>query len=86
MEMLTGTYKADNGKDYYNIALNLLTGEYILIKNASCTAIAEDMALEYFGKSGSIYGSNDIKIFFHDTESELNLKYIPKKYHKYFKD
>ena len=86
MEQLIGNYKSDSGKDYYNIALNLLTGEYIQIKNASCTAIAEDMALKYFGNNGSLYGTNDIKIFFHNTDSELNLKYIPKKYHKYFKD
>lgn len=86
MKTLVGNYKAENGKDYYNIALNLGTGEYIQIKNASCTAVAEDMALKYFNEDPYCpYTSTMIKVFFQGTESELNMQFIPKKYHKYFK-
>ena len=83
---LTGNYKAENGKDYYNIALNLGTGEYIQIKNASCTAVAEDMALEYFNTENCPYTSSMIRVFFQGTSPELNVSMIPKKYHRYFKE
>lgn len=87
MKTLTGSYKAENGKDYYNIALNLGTGEYIQIKNASCTAVAEDMALAYFNENPACpYTSTMVKVFFQGTSSELNINMIPKKYHKYFQE
>ncbi|MBR6401781.1 MAG: hypothetical protein IKS48_00190 [Eubacterium sp.] len=86
MEILTGSYKAENGKDYYNIALNLGTGEYIQIKNASCTAVAEDMALKYFNTENCPYTSTMIKVFFQGTSPELNVSMIPKKYHRYFQE
>ena len=79
MESILGNYKSSDGKDYYNIALNLDTGEYVQIKNASCHAVACDMAEKYFS-------SNNIKVFFHSTFNELNLNMIPKKYRKYFKN
>ncbi len=84
MKTITGNYKSDDGKDYYYIALNLKTKEYIQIKNAGCTAAAETMAKEYFHVNLGLYSNNEIKLFFHVTESELNLKFIPEKYHKYF--
>lgn len=84
MKTITGNYKASDGKDYYYIALNLKTKECIQIKNAGCTATAETMAKEYFYANLGLYSNNEIKLFFHVTESKLNLKFIPKKYHKYF--
>ena len=86
MKIINGTYKADDGLDYYNIALNLKTGEYIMIKNASCSAVAYDMANEYFQVSNNLYLESGIKIFFQGNHSELYLDMIPKKYHKFFKE
>lgn len=85
--ILTGNYKAENGKDYYDIVLNLGTGEYIQIKNASCTAVAEDMALKYFNEDPCCpYTSTMIKVFFQGTSAELDMTKIPKKYHRYFQE
>ena len=86
MEMIKGNYVASDGKDYYNVGLNLSTGEIVMIKNASCTACAMDLACRYFGVENKMFINDCVKVFFHSTEPELNLKYIPKKYHKYFKE
>ncbi len=48
MKTITGNYKSSDGKDYFYIALNLKTKEYIQIKNAGCTATAETMAKRIF--------------------------------------
>lgn len=85
MTTLIGTYKAEDGKDYYEIALNCKTGEYVQIKNAGCTAVAKTMAYEYFHVCLGLYAEEDIKIFFHCNCNEVDLNRIPKKYHKYFK-
>ena len=82
METIEGTYKSTDGKDYYELALNLQNGEKILIKNASCTAVANDMAIKHWGIKSSNYSDSKIKIFFLGTEPELSLEKIPKKYHK----
>lgn len=82
MEYLEGTYKSTDGKDYYELALNLHNGEKILIKNASCTAVAQDMAIKHWGIKSSNYSDSKIKIFFLGTEPELISEKIPKKYHK----
>lgn len=55
MKTISGTYKADDGLDYYNVALNIKTGEFIMIKNAGCSAVAQDMANEYFQVSNNLY-------------------------------
>lgn len=77
---------SDDGKTYYEIALCLRTGEYIRIKNPSCSAAAVDAACAYFcvDYDGSVY--KRVKVFFMGTSPELNLNMIPKKYHKYFKE
>ena len=85
MKTINGTYKADDGLDYYNVALNLKTGEFIMIKNAGCSAAAQDMANEYFLVINNLYSESDIKVFFQGNHSELYLNMIPKKYHKFFK-
>lgn len=84
METLDGNYKADDGKDYFNIALNTKTGEKVLIKNAGCEAAAIDMASKYWNLNYALYSSTGIKIFFLSTSKEIDLNRIPKKYHKYF--
>ena len=85
MKTVEGTYHAEDGKDYYYIALQMETGEYIQIKNAGCTATAERLAEEYFHANAGSYSLNEIKLFFHNTHEEICLSFIPKKYHKYFK-
>lgn len=85
MKTIEGTYKSSDGKDYYYIALNLKTKEYIQIKNAGCTALAERLAKEYFHANVGLYSLDEIKLFFHITHEEIYLPFIPKKYHKYFK-
>lgn len=82
MELIEGTYKSADGKDYYELALNLQNGEKILIKNASCTAVAMDMVLKHWKIEYSLYNMKNIKIFFLGTEPELISEKIPKKYHK----
>ena len=77
---------SSDGKVYYNIALNLSTGESIRIKNAGCTAAAQTVACEYFGVPDNALAYKTVKIFFQNTSAELNLNMIPKKYHKYFKE
>ena len=42
MKTITGNYKSEDGQNYYNTVLNLETYEYIQIKNAGCTATAEN--------------------------------------------
>lgn len=85
IELLTGNYVSSDGNDYYNIVLNLGTGEYVQVKNASCSAIAVDMALEYFNLSPyHLYTPDMVKLFFMGTSPELRMERIPKKYHKYF--
>ena len=85
MKTITGNYKASDEKDYYYIALNLKTKEYIQIKNAGCTATAETLASEYFNEKEELYSECNLRVFFTKTCSELDLKFIPKKYHRYFK-
>lgn len=84
MKTLTGTYKSETGLDYYYIALNLKTGEYVQIKNAGCEAVALTMAYEHFGVCYSLYAESDVKVFFHCNCSDIDLNRIPKKYHRYF--
>lgn len=84
METIKGTYKSADGKDYYELALNIQTKEKILIKNAGCTADAFYLACEKWGIKNSFFiQDNFIKIFFLGTSSEIDLKKIPKKYHKF---
>lgn len=83
MELIEGTYKSVDGKDYYELALNLHNGEKILIKNAGCTANAFYLACEKWGIKDSFFiQDNFIKIFFLGTKPELISEKIPKKYHK----
>lgn len=83
MEFIEGNYKSDDGKDYYEIALNLDNGEKILIKNAGCTATALSLAMEFWNLKYSLYQEQKIKIFFiYDITNVM--KSIPKKYHKFF--
>lgn len=84
MQELIGNYKAGDGKDYFNIALNTKTGEKVLIKNAGCEAAAMDMASKYWNLNYALYSSTGIKIFFLGTSKGIDLNRIPKKYHKYF--
>lgn len=83
MEFIEGNYKFNDGKDYYEIALNLETGEKNLIKNAGCTATALSLSLEFWNLKYSLYQEQKIKIFFiYDITNVM--KSIPKKYHKFF--
>lgn len=83
MEFIEGNYKSDDGKDYYEIALNLDTNEKILIKNAGCTATALSLAMEFWNLKYSLYQEQKIKIFFiYDITNVMGS--IPKKYHKFF--
>ena len=86
MEFLDGDYEADNVKNYFEIALNLKTGDKVLIKNASCTAVALEMALKLWGEEYSLYQKNLIKIFYIGDDEAMTDVYskIPKKYKKYF--
>ena len=81
---IEGNYKANDGNDYYNIALNLENGDFVRIKNASCTAVAEEMACEYFNVPCNAMTYKTIKIIFMGTSPNLDLNKIPKKYQKYF--
>ena len=87
MKLIVGNYKASNNKNYYNIVLNLKTKEKILIKNASCSADAFDIASKYFCLEYRSSILNEIKIFFiGDDVALLNyLDRVPKKYKKFFK-
>ena len=78
-QTLVGDYKASNGNDYYEFAVNMDTGNIVRIKNASCTATAEKMAVDFFG-------TKNVRILFNSINSEPNLTMIPKKYHKFFKE
>jgi len=84
MKMITGNYKSEDGQNYYSIVLNLETFEYVQIKNAGCAANAETLALEYFNEKEELYSQRSLRVFLVGTCSELNLKFIPKKYHRYF--
>lgn len=84
MQELIGTYKAGDGKDYFYVALNIKTGEKVLIKNAGCEAAAIDMAAKHWDLNYYLYSSSGIRIFFLGTSKEIDLNRIPKKYHKYF--
>ena len=84
MEFIEGNYKSDDGKDYYEIALNLDNGEKILIKNAGCTAAAAlSLAMEFWNLKYSLYQEQKIKIFFiYDITNVMGS--ITKIYHKFF--
>lgn len=82
MEFLEGTYKSEDGKDYYELALNLQTKEKILIKNASCTATAMEMACEKWNIKQTLYSSKIVKIFFCGADVSKISEKIPKKYQK----
>ena len=75
---------SDDGKTYYNIVLNLATGEYFMIKNSGCTAHIEHWLEEKYNiknwEVGKIF-----KIFFNKNDDFINLENVYKKYHKYFK-
>ena len=86
IETIDGKNKESDGNDYYEIALNLKTNEIVRIKNASCSAVAEKMACEYFNVPCNAMTYKTIKIFFMGTSPNLDLNRIPKKYHKYFND
>lgn len=81
---LEGNYKADDGNDYYELALNLESGEFVKIKNASCTAVAEEMACEYFGVPCNGMTYKTIKIIFLGTSPNVDINKLPKKYQKYW--
>lgn len=85
MKIITGNYKSEDGQDYYHIVLNLESHEYVQIKNARCIANAESLALEYFNEKEELYSERSLRGFFMGICSELDLKLIPKKYHRYFK-
>lgn len=77
-------YQSPDGRDYYNIVLDLRDGTYFQIKNASCTAVAENFICERF----QIKYWDALKVFriFHmGNDDTVNLDKIYKKYHKYFK-
>lgn len=87
MKTLIGIYKSDDGKDYYDFGLNIITGEVIRIKNTSCSADAEKIAFEYFKTKNNQFTKFDIKslkIFFNGINPEIDLNRIPKKYQKFF--
>lgn len=81
---LDGKAVSSDKKDYYYYALNLSNGEIIRIKNAGCQAASENMACVYWNIENNALSYRTVKVFFHNTEKELNLKFVPKKYHKYF--
>lgn len=84
METIKGTYKSEDGHNYYELALNLKTGDKVLIENAGCTADAFYLACEKWEIKNSFFiQDNFIKIFFLGTSPEIDLKKIPKKYHKF---
>lgn len=84
MEIIKGTYESEDGHNYYELALNLKTGDKVLIENASCTANAFYLACEKWKiKNPFFIQDNFIKIFFLGTSSEIDLNKIPKKYHKF---
>ena len=64
MKTLVSDYKASDGKDYFNVALNIATGQAIMIKNASCTAEAVEIANNYFSCNNHLYSLQNIKVFF----------------------
>jgi len=80
MTTLTGNYD----KTYYYFALDLLTKEVVRIKNAGCNRAAEKLMINYLKLEDVPANCKRIKLFFHAVSPEPNLKYIPKKYHKYF--
>lgn len=77
-----GSYKAEDGNDYYTLALNLETNDKLLIKNAGCTAAAEAIAMDYWHLDDSLYGFKKLKFIWLGTDPDINPKKIPKKYHK----
>lgn len=83
---IDGQYKSSDGKIYYFIALYLATGKYIRIKNAGCQAAAESIGCDFFHVENNSYAYKQVKVFFQNTSAELDMKWIPKKYHKYFKE
>lgn len=85
MVTLNGNYKFSDGLNYYELALNLKNGEKVMIKNASCSAHALELAGAYWNTESKLFNDSDIKLFFLGTSDEFSsLKKIPKKYHKYF--
>ena len=85
MKTLDGNHKSQDGLNYYELALNLKTGEKVLIKNAGCFAHALELASSYWKQNFSIFDNSSIKLFFLGTSDDFSsLKKIPKKYHKYF--
>ena len=85
MKTLTGSYKAEDGLDYFELALNLKTKEAVFIKNAGCKATAEKIACEYFKIECDGLAFKAIKIFFQGNNKKIKLSAVPKKYHRFIK-
>jgi len=77
-------YVSDDGNIYYYIVLDLVSGEYFMIKNASCLAVLEKYLEEKYNlKWWEV--QKRFKVFFNKTDSNINLDNVYKKYHHYFK-
>lgn len=89
---------SDNGKQYYSIVIVTKNGhtmktikpndgnyDILQFTNYSCDAVIENWLQEKYGFGNSRVWDN-YKNFFHGTESNVNLDYIYKKYHKFFKE
>lgn len=85
MKELNGCYISGDDKDYFWVALNPRNCEKVLIKNAGCEASAVELVMNYWCLNYALYNSTGVKMFFLGTSKEIDLKKIPKKYHKYFK-
>jgi len=85
MTCLIGSEKYDDGEDYYNIGLDLVTGQIVQIKNAGCLAHAEKLVMDFLKINYSLFSSR-VKIFFMGNCSGIDLNRIPKKYHKFFRE
>jgi len=74
-----------SGKDFFAVALNMVTGEIVSLKNGGCHATECDFICKLWN-----FGHRDqykkFNVWFCGETSEPKAKLIPKKYHKLFCD
>ncbi len=82
MKTLEMDYKAADGKDYFEVVIDLKTKSSFMVKNGSCTAsiyerLSEKTGLEYHEVR------DRFNTYFNLNSAEPILERVPKKYHSF---
>ena len=73
-------YKDNDGKDYYEVVIDLLNKSFFMVKNSSCQANTEKFISEKFGIEHYLIHTN-YRIIFNLNSPAPDMNRVPKKYH-----